>query len=138
MCCLYEKQLTCYYRLVGGSIFRRSDFKKGRAPVEINWWTFSILVGFISPIILPWWFWGPWGPEGPPDPPPQWRDRRVDWVTQLAGAVGGVAAWAGLGRSLAPDGDLGSLIAVSAVGALAASSVVVAVIGRRARPISPT
>ncbi len=107
--------------------------------MEIEFFTFSFLVGYIAPLMLEWIYFWPWGPEGPPgDPGPYVLERRVGWVAQLAGAVGGVAAWAGLGRSLAPDGNLAPLIAVAAVGALAVSSTVVRVIRRRARPTSST
>lgn len=93
----------------------------------LKWLIFAILVGWCWPIFLPWWWWWwwrrwwPWPRPPLPDPPPYERIP-FDWIAHVSGAVGGGVAWAVLGRDLAPDGGLLSLVLVSLVGAAALGS----------------
>jgi hypothetical protein len=92
------------------------------------WLLWAILVGFN------WWWWKFWWwpippIPNPPDPPPIDRLRPLVWIAQIAGAVGGGAAWALLGSRLAPDAGLIPVTVIALVGATTLGSIAVNVVG---------
>lgn len=116
--------------------------------MALSWIIFTFLVGWCWPIFWPWWWcwwrwrwwWVRWWPRPPipePDPPP-YEELRFDWISHIAGGIGGVAAWVGLGRDLAPDGGLLPATLIAFVGAATLGSVAAGLVGGGARNASKT
>ncbi|HEX8573692.1 MAG TPA: hypothetical protein VF759_13180 [Allosphingosinicella sp.] len=112
--------------------------------MALSWIIFTFLVGWCWPIFWPWWWWWwrwrwwwPWPRPPIPDPPP-YEEPRFDWVSHIAGGIGGAVAWVGLGRDLAPDGGLLDAALIAFAGAATLGSLASGLMGGAGKRTPPT